>query len=71
MKYSFFIVALMLILFVLASVLPAQAETTQVCIDVKDRSGQTVKDSKGKIKQNCKTMKKHEKLEGTQVPEKK
>ena len=71
MKYSFFIVALMLILFVLASVLPARAETTQVCIDVKDRTGQPVKDAKGKVKQSCKTMKKHNKLEGTQVPEKK
>ena len=50
---------------------PVWAETKQVCVDVRDRSGQPVKDKNGKVKQNCKTMKKHEKLEGTKVPEKK
>ena len=50
---------------------PVWAETKQVCVDVRDRSGQPVKDKSGKVKQNCKTMKKHEKLEGTKVPEKK
>ena len=50
---------------------PVWAETKQVCVDVRDRSGQPVKDKSGKVKQTCKTMKKHEKLEGTKVPEKK
>ena len=50
---------------------PVWAETKQVCVDVRDKAGQTVKDKSGKVKQNCKTMKKHEKLEGTKVPEKK
>ena len=50
---------------------PTWAATTQVCVDVKDKSGEPVKDKSGKVKQNCKTMKKHEKLEGTKVPEKK
>jgi len=50
---------------------PVWAETKQVCVDVRDKSGQPVKDKSGKVKQNCKTMKKHEKLEGTKVPEKK
>ena len=50
---------------------PVWAETKQVCVDVKDKSGEPVKDKSGKVKQNCKTMKKHEKLEGTKVPEKK
>ena len=50
---------------------PVWAETKQVCVDVKDKAGQPVKDKSGKVKQNCKTMKKHEKLEGTKVPEKK
>ena len=71
MKNSFLIAGLIVVLFVLATVLPAQAETTQVCVDVKDRAGQPVKDVKGKVKQTCKTMKKHEKLEGTKVPDKK
>ena len=50
---------------------PVWAETTQVCVDVKDKNGEPVKDKAGKVKQNCKTMKKHEKLEGTKVPDKK
>lgn len=50
---------------------PVWAETKQVCVDVKDKAGQPVKDKAGKVKQTCKTMKKHEKLEGTKVPEKK
>jgi len=50
---------------------PVWAETKQVCVDVKDKSGQPVKDKSGRVKQTCKTMKKHEKLEGTKVPEKK
>lgn len=71
MKHSILIAILIVVVFLLASALPARAETTQVCVDVKDRTGQTVKDAKGKIKQSCKTMKKHKKLEGTRVPEKK
>ena len=48
------------------------AETTKVCVDVKDKEGKVVKDSKtGKPKQNCKEMKVHKKLEGTEVPQKK
>ena len=47
------------------------AETTKVCVDVKDKAGQVVKDKSGKPKQNCKTMKVHKKLEGTEVPVKK
>jgi hypothetical protein len=70
MKNSF-LIGILLVVLLLATALPARAETTQVCIDVKDRTGQPVKDAKGKIKQTCKTMKKHNKLEGTRVPEKK
>jgi len=50
---------------------PVWAETKQVCVDIRDKSGQPVKDKSGKVKQNCKTMKQHKKLEGTKVPEKK
>jgi hypothetical protein len=71
MKHSVVIGILSVVILLLASALPAKAETTKVCIDVKDRTGQTVKDAKGKVKQTCKTMKKHNKLEGTRVPEKK
>ncbi len=71
MKNSILIGILSVLILLLSTVLPARAETTKVCIDVKDRTGQPVKDAKGKVKQRCKTMKKHNKLEGTQVPEKK
>jgi D-serine dehydratase len=48
-----------------------QKETKKVCVDVKDKDGNVVKDASGKPKQNCKEMKVHKKLEGTPVPEKK
>jgi hypothetical protein len=47
------------------------AETTKVCVDVKDKEGKVVMDKSGKPKQNCKEMKVHKKLEGTEVPPKK
>lgn len=49
----------------------ANGETVKVCVDVKDKNGQVVKDTKGNAKQQCKEMKSHKKLEGTKVPEKK
>ena len=50
----------------------AEGEMKKVCVDVKDKDGKPVKDSKtGKVKQNCKEVKVHKKLEGTKVPEKK
>lgn len=49
----------------------ADGEKTKVCVDVKDAKGQPVKDAKGNVKQNCKEMKVHKKLEGTEVPVKK
>ena len=55
----------------LATVNIARAETTQVCIDLKDEVGKPLKDKHGKVKQKCRTMNKHEKLEGTPVPDKK
>jgi hypothetical protein len=49
----------------------AAEETRTVCVDVKDKEGKPVKDAKGNVKQNCKEMKVHKKLEGTEVPVKK
>jgi len=47
-------------------------ETKRVCVDVKDKEGKPVKDTKtGKTKQSCKEVKQHKKLEGTDVPVKK
>ena len=39
------------------------AEKEKVCVDVKDAKT-------GKVTQQCKMMKKHKKLEGTEVPKK-
>ena len=60
----------------LAVILPTYAaddkkETKIVCVDIKDKDGNVVKDAKGNPKQNCKEMKVHKKLEGTEVPPKK
>jgi hypothetical protein len=50
----------------------AGGETKEVCTDVKDKAGKEVKDSKtGKVKQSCKQVKTHKKVEGEKVPEKK
>ena len=47
-------------------------ETKRVCVDVKDKEGKDVIDPKTKkVKQNCKQIKQHKKLEGTDVPVKK
>ena len=47
-------------------------ETKKVCVDVKDKEGKPVKDSKtGKVKQSCKEVRQHKKLEGHEVPVKK
>jgi hypothetical protein len=46
-------------------------ETKKVCVDVKDKQGKDVIDPKTKkVKQNCKEVKVHKKLEGAEkVPE--
>lgn len=49
----------------------AEGETKKVCVDVKDKDGKPVKDAKGNVKQTCKEVKVHKKLEGTEVPVKK
>jgi hypothetical protein len=47
-------------------------ETKKICVDVKDKEGKDVIDPKTKqVKQNCKQVRQHKKLEGTDVPGKK
>ena len=47
-------------------------ETKRICVDVRDKEGREVIDPKTKkVKQNCKEVKQHKKLEGTDVPVKK
>ena len=49
----------------------AEPKTKEVCKDVMDKNGKPVKNKDGTIKQQCKTIKVHKKLEGTPVPDKK
>jgi hypothetical protein len=66
-----FLLALALTFGALPVVAQPQQETKKVCVDVKDKEGKPVKDPKtGKVKQNCKDVKVHKKLEGTEVPKK-
>jgi len=47
-------------------------EKTRVCVNVKDKEGRDVVDPKTKkVKQTCKEVKVHKKLEGHEVPVKK
>ena len=62
---------LTIIALVLASTAYAGAETKEVCEDVKDKAGNVVKNKDGSVKQVCKTIKVHKKVEGEKVPEKK
>lgn len=46
---------------------PAETpKTKQVCLDVM-QNGKPVKDAKGNVKQNCRTVKVHKKHEGTKI----
>ena len=38
-------------------------ETAKVCVGQKDKEGKPVTDAKGVVKQTCKTVKKHAKLD--------
>ena len=48
-----------------------EKETVRVCVDIQGKDGKPVIDPKTKQpKQDCKTMKKHKKHEGTKIPDK-
>jgi len=59
------------LVFCLPAVADEPKETKKVCVDVKDKEGKEVKDKNGKVKQNCKEIRQHKKLDGEKVPEKK
>jgi len=64
------LVALMAVAFVGTTF--AEAEKKEVCHDKLDKAGKPVMDKKtGKPAQDCKVIKVHKKLEGTEVPVKK
>ena len=60
MKNIIFVAGLILCL---PAVADQPKETKRVCVDVKDKEGKPVKDAKGNVKQNCKQVKQHKKLE--------
>ena len=68
MKNVIFVAGLILCL---PTVADEPKETKKVCVDVKDKEGKEVKDKNGKVKQNCKEIRQHKKLDGEKVPEKK
>lgn len=45
----------------------AEAETKKVCKEKTDKTGKVVLDKAGKPQEECKTIKVHQKLEGTKV----
>jgi hypothetical protein len=45
-------------------------KTKQICTDVKDKAGNVVLNKDGTARQTCRTIKIHEKYEGTVVPTK-
>lgn len=51
-----------------ASTAFAAAEVKEVCHDKKDSKGNVVKKADGTVVQECKKIKVHKKLEGTEVP---
>ena len=61
-----------LLVLVVAGTAFAEAEKKEVCHDRVDKAGKPVLDKKtGKPAQDCKVIKVHKKLEGTEVPVKK
>lgn len=49
----------------------AEAEIKEVCKDKVDKAGKVVNGKDGKPVQECKKIKVHKKLEGTEIPPKK
>lgn len=69
--YSMLPIVLGIGLLFMANLAHAEGTVKEVCKDRLDKAGKVVKDKSGKVKQDCKKIKVHKKLEGTKVPEKK
>ena len=61
---------LILIALCMATTSTVAAETKQICSDVKDQAGRVVLNKDGTARQACRTIKIHQKYEGTAVPAK-
>jgi hypothetical protein len=68
MKNVIFVAGLCL---VLSGPAMAEAEIKEVCKDKVDKAGKVVNGKDGKPVQECKKIKVHKKLEGTEIPPKK
>ena len=68
MKNYIFVAGLCL---AVSSTVFAGGEEKEVCKDKLDNKGPVVKGNDGKVVQECKKIKVHKKLEGTEVPVKK
>jgi hypothetical protein len=56
---------------VVSSTAYAEAQIKEVCRDKAGKDGKPITDKNGKVVQECKKIKVHKKLEGTEVPVKK
>ena len=61
-------IAVLQFVFWLPMTAQAAAEIKEVCKDKVDKAGKPVKDKKGEVVKECKKIKVHKKLEGTEVP---
>ena len=68
--YSMLPIVLGISLLFMANLAHAEGTVKEVCKDRLDKAGKVVKDKSGKVKQDCKKIKVHKKLEGTEVPKK-
>ena len=68
-----FLIALNIVIWsiVCVQVAHATAEVKEVCHDKVDKAGKPITGKDGKVVQECKKIKIHKKLEGTEVPVKK
>jgi hypothetical protein len=66
------LIAIFVLLTTLSFMLPSYAggEIKEVCKDKIDKAGKVINDKDGKPVRECKKIKVHKKLEGTEVPDK-
>ena len=63
------LLAVLVLAFTLVSAAFAGGEMKEVCTPVKDKAGKEVKNKDGSVKETCKKIKVHKKVEGEAVPE--
>ena len=66
-KFIITVIASFALVSALACEAHAEAQTKKVCKEKTDKAGKPVLDKAGKPQEECKTIKVHEKLEGTKI----